>query len=145
MTAHARKQLRDAAALALTGLATTGGNVFSGRKLTLRDGDLPGLVLTTPAEESEPMQMGNVQRRTLLLQVRGVVKTSDDVETQLDQIAAEVEAVLGDNTLGDLCKTTELSSTQLEPDDPLDQSTGAVTLSYRLVYLTSTNDPTIFL
>ena len=64
--AHARKQIRDAAAAAVTGLATTGGNVFVGRATRVPASELPALLVYTArgeegGEEAEPILAGKVE------------------------------------------------------------------------------------
>ncbi len=51
--AHVRKQIRDAIVTAVTGLTTTGSNVFRSRIYPLESGKLPGLCVYTKSETVE--------------------------------------------------------------------------------------------
>ena len=51
--AHVRKQIRDNIVTTLTGLATTGSNVYRTRVYPLAENKLPGLAIYTDTEEVE--------------------------------------------------------------------------------------------
>ena len=94
---HARKQIRDAVVTLVTGLSTTGSSVFSFREHAFAASDLPCLnVLDNPdGENAELVTMSSgTNMRTLMLRVEGRAKSSATLETVLDAIASEVEAVL---------------------------------------------------
>ena len=61
--AHVRQQIREAAKLALTGLPTTGNNVFSSRVYTLQERELPAINIYTANEESEVLAITNTGTR----------------------------------------------------------------------------------
>ena len=52
--AHVRQQLRERAATTLTGLTTTGSRVYQSRIYPLGAANLPGLLIYTKSEASEP-------------------------------------------------------------------------------------------
>ena len=110
MPDHVRKQIRAAAATALTGLTTTGANVFPSRVYPMQDADLPGLRIYTNDEqiENEELGAGRTRERSLDLVVEACVKAATGYDDTADQIQKEVEIALdGDNTLGGLAKYIE--------------------------------------
>jgi len=77
--AHARQQIREAVLAAVTGLATTGANVFV-NKITPQEAEsLPNLLVYTNGEQSEADAMGAS---------RGLMRSLDVV---IDATAAERE------------------------------------------------------
>jgi hypothetical protein len=50
--AHVRQQVREALAIQLTGLTTTGAKVFQSRVYPLESSDLPCLLIATEEEEN---------------------------------------------------------------------------------------------
>lgn len=110
MTDHVRKQIRAAAATALTGLATTSTRVYDSRVYPMQDENLPGLRVFTPSESSQPLEMGRTRARArnLILVVEACVKANTSYADTADLITKEVETALdADNTLGGLCKMIE--------------------------------------
>ena len=51
--AHLRQSIRERIATDVTGLSTTGSNVFQSRVYPVEDGSLPCLLVYTTSEESE--------------------------------------------------------------------------------------------
>ena len=50
--AHVRKQIREAVKTKVTGLTTTGNNVFETRIYNLKPSNLPAIIVSTPDETS---------------------------------------------------------------------------------------------
>ncbi len=90
---HVRTQLRAAAVAALTGLPTTGANVFTGQAYPRQASQLPFLEIST-LEGSQLDGLPALLNRSLVLRVRAVVRSADNTTDLLDQIALEVETVL---------------------------------------------------
>ena len=60
MANHLRRQIREEVAVnLLTGLSTTGSNVFQSHVYPLENADLPALCVYTQEEEEEVDAMGN--------------------------------------------------------------------------------------
>jgi len=99
MANHLRRQIREAAAAALTGLTTTGSRVFASRARLLQASDLPALRVFCDDEDIENKTMGPVRerKRTLELVVEGCCAANTDADDTLDQIAKEVEIALDNN------------------------------------------------
>lgn len=110
--AHIRKLIRDNIETTLTGLTTTGSNVFASRVYPIQTARMPGLCIYTSSEtiEAQTIKPPRGLIRSLEVSVEAYVEsaTADDV---LDGIAAEVEAAMTtDLTRGGNAKDTRLVS-----------------------------------
>jgi len=97
MANHVRKQVRDAVATAVTGLATTGSRVHGYRVYALEgSADLPALSVYIDREDGEDITIhaGGTRERVLSVHVRGLAAAASAVEDTLDTIAKEVETAL---------------------------------------------------
>lgn len=143
---HVRQQIREAAATVLTGLATTGSNVFKSRVRVLSDDDLPALIITTNSETIDDSSVdGSLLYRTLTVSVRGVAKVTAAIDDTLDTIAAEVETTLTAESLGGLVKSITLESIEIEIDDTLDRPAGSIVINFQAIYLTAPGTPGVAL
>ena len=140
---HVRQQIRDAAALTLIGLTTTGVNVFKSRVATLRDTDLPCLVVRTNDEQidSDGITDDCAMERQLTLAVSGFAKVTAALDDTLDTIAIEVETALANTRLGGLIHRCALQSIRVDIDDSLDKPVGEIVLEFQTQYFTSPADP----
>lgn len=143
---HIRKQIRDAVQTAVTGLPTTGANVFPSRARNLSSSQLPALLIYVPREEIEETRgtaAARTQARAQEINVEGRVEevTAEAVEDALDQIALEVEKVLNDNELGGLAHFMTLRSTESDVTAQGKKHEGEITLTYTVLCATKTNDP----
>ena len=73
MANHLRQQIRERIGTTLTGLSTTGSNVFQSRVYPLEDTNLPALVIYTKSEESMPIDIGTNRtlERNLIVNIEG--------------------------------------------------------------------------
>jgi hypothetical protein len=140
---HVRQQIREAVVAALTGLATTGSRVHASRLRPQGDAGLPCLLVTTESEEVVETSILGLQRRELVVQVRGYAKATGALDDTLDTIAAEVETALGaDVTLGGLAKgSLLLAGIDIDFDDALDKPVGVVVLQFKAGYYTVAGAP----
>ena len=76
MADHVRQQIREQVATTVTGLATTGSNVFQSRVYPLSDSNMPALLVYSTSEDSATDIMGPslVTNRELSVVVEGYVK-----------------------------------------------------------------------
>lgn len=142
--AHVRRQIREALAALVTGLATTGSRVYQSRVYPLGDSNLPCLLVNTDDESIETLTTGAtpMQERRLTVQVRAVAKESSSLDDTLDQIMAEVEAALGAaGVLSTLAKSITLSGLRVEMDDALEKPVGVASMEYQISYYTASNAP----
>ena len=117
MANHLRQQIRERIGTTLTGLSTTGSNVFQSRVYPLEDTNLPALVIYTKSEESMPIDIGTNRtlERNLIVNIEGYVKATNNFDDQIDTICKEVESAMAvDVTLNNLAKDTFLESTEIE-------------------------------
>ena len=144
MANHLRRQIRERAATTLTGLTTTGSNVFQSRVYPMESAGLPGLCIYTTEETVEMQSMGGTRNvsRDLTLIVEGYATDSANVDDTLDQIGKEIEvAMSGDITLNDLAQDSYLSSVEITLSGDGSTGIGKITHSYLVVYQNAENAP----
>lgn len=142
--AHIRKQIREYFGTQLTGLTTTGANVFESRVYPMQSAKLPALLIYTTSEASEESSFSKkrVMDRTVNVQVEGFVRTIANFDDTLDLIAEEVEiALLDDPTLGGLAINTVLASTEATYSGDSEQPVGTIILTFEVHYRTETGVP----
>lgn len=141
---HVRTQLRAALQSALTGLPSTGDRVSINRSSPFSAARTPCLLITTPREDVE--QFGAMSSPMIMRRVIVVIEaatTGSDLDTQLDQIAVEVEtAMAGLGMLNGLLKNSpRYIEAQIEHEDAASPPLGYLRLAYELVVATATNNP----
>lgn len=143
---HVRKQFRQAVALVVTGLATTGANVFQSRAYRLDANQLPALRVYTEGEEAQPLTIHTpeVRQRTVTIVVAGVQKKLDTLEDTLDAISAEVEAALSSVvTVGAQKVPLVYLGTEVSVEDEGDFPTGEIQLRYQATLFNVANTPDV--
>ena len=141
--AHLRQSIRERIATDVTGLTTTGSNVFQSRVYPIEDSKLPCLLVYTTSEDSEVTEMASPRpmTRTLNVVVQGVVGATTPDDT-LDLISKEVEVALaGDVTINSLANNSFLSSTEIEFNAEGAKPLGTVILNYIVEYRNLDNNP----
>jgi hypothetical protein len=117
MAQHIRQAIREAIATAITGLAATGSRVFQSRAYAVAASELPCLLVYTLAEDvTKPVfcHPGEVNR-LIQVSIDGIKTATEDLDDDLDNIAAQVEQALAlDFTLGGLAKDLQLVRTELQ-------------------------------
>ena len=75
---HIRQQIREQVGTTLTGLTTTGSNVFESRVYPLSDASLPALIIYSKSETSSISTMGTGLGidRTMTLTIEAYVKAN---------------------------------------------------------------------
>ena len=142
--AHVRQSIRERLATEVTGLSTTGTKVYQSRVYPLKSGNLPGLLIYTTAESSEPIEMGGTSRlmsRTLSIAVEAYAKSTSNFDDTIDTICSEVETALGGSTLNGLAKDLFLESTDISYQGEGDQPLGIATMTWNCLYHTDANAP----
>ena len=137
---HVRQQIRDDIVTTLTGLTTTGSNVFRSRIFPLEETNLPALCIYTKSEASEYDTIGLPRsvNRVLDVAVEAYVKGVSNYDNTLDTIAVEVEeAIAADVTLGNLAKDAQLTAFEADfagdGEQPVAVGRFTVTVEYRTV------------
>jgi hypothetical protein len=150
MVDHIRKQIRNAAVTALTGLTTTGARVFSGRVSRLKETELPGLVVYLTGDDAleDAYNGGATEARSGTLRIEGIATANDALIDVLDQIALEVETAVfgtaGATLRGLLMVMPGPPSSQLMLEDPpegLGLRLGTIVLGFPIQYRTRLGDP----
>jgi len=138
--AHQRKTIRDQVITSLTGLTTTGSNVFNSRVYPNEQSKLPLLNVYTISESSELDAVGSLLR-SMDLVVEGFASANSNIENTLDTIAKEVEEALGsDITLNGTCKNHFISSTEVTLANEGSLPIGVVRLVFTVIYRTTQSD-----
>ena len=141
--AHLRQSIRERIATDVTGLSTTGSNVFQSRVYPVEDASLPCLLVYTTSEESEVTEMASQRPMTRFLNVivQGVVGATTPDDT-LDTISKEIEvAMAGDVSINSLANNSYLSSTSIEFNSDGAKPIGTVMLNYIVEYRNLDNNP----
>lgn len=139
---HARQQIRDQLKTTLTGLATTGSNVFDSR---VYDHDvLPSLSIYTLSEELGE-ESANKQLRMLSVVVEVRAKATTNLDNTLDTIGAEVESAIfagGDTTLSGKCKDIDFDGVDIELSADSEQPAGLMSMRFVCLYRVDKSDVT---
>lgn len=141
--AHVRKQIRDAIVTALTGLTTTGSNVFRSRIYPLEKVKLPGICVYTQSESTEfdTMTISRSIQRELEVAVEAYVTATLNYDNTLDTIAVEVEeALAADVTLGGLCKDLQVTAFEADFSGDGEQPVAVGRFTVAVQYRTAEND-----
>tara|TARA_R100000664_G_scaffold30232_1_gene42629 strand:+ start:347 stop:793 length:447 start_codon:yes stop_codon:yes gene_type:complete len=140
MANHIRQQIRERVGTTLTGLTTTGSNVFQSRVYNLENAKLPAIIIYTKSEDSELLEMGSTRtlQRNLSLVVEAYVKANTNFDDSIDTIAKEVESAMGaDVTHNSLARDTFLDSTEINYNAEGEQPIAVMTMVYNINYLTT--------
>ena len=143
--AHARQQIREAAATAVTSLTTTAARVYQSRVYPFAAANLPGLAVFSSLEtlDEDADAPDTKEYRILELVIEARAKSAADVDDTLDTICAEVEVALyADQTLGALSKTLQLKTTEIAFSGELDQEVGLAKMTFEIMYRVDATDPT---
>ena len=137
---HVRQQIRDDIVTTLTGLTTTGSNVFRSRIFPLEQTNLPALCIYTKSETSEYDTIGLPRsvNRILDVAVEAYVKGVSNYDNTLDTIAVELEeAIAADITLSGLAKDAQITAFEADfagdGEQPVAVGRFTITVEYRTV------------
>ena len=146
MANHVRQQIREYFGTTLTGLTTTGSNVYESRVYPIENTKLPALVIYTKSETSEPIVIGTdrLMSRELSVVVEGYAKATSNFDDTIDTISKEVEeAIAADRTLDGLAKDTYLESTEIEFNAEGEKPLGYVSLTFLTNYYVQETNPDV--
>lgn len=141
---HVRQQIREYFVTQLTGLSTTGSNIYSSRIYPLGSAKLPAVIVYSQSETIDELAFSNkrTQIRSLELAVEGYVRATSSFDDTLDTISSEIEqAILDAPTLGGLAKNTQLSSVEAMYSGDGEQPVGTIRLIFNVQYSTETGQP----
>lgn len=141
--AHKRTSIRNNVTTTLTGLTTTGSNVFESRIYPNELSKLPLLNVYSNSETSELSSIGKIERN-LEIMVEGFAKATANIDEALDVIAKEVEVALAtDLTRGGHAKETFLTNTEYELENIGNQQLGVIKLTFNVHYITTKINPEV--
>jgi hypothetical protein len=147
MADHIDKQIRDAAATLLTGLATTGSNVFKSRVYPLQDAELPALRVYVDESEITAYSMGGSARpveRNTNLKIEFCGKAIASYDDAADASKKEVETALANSiTLGGICKFIQLRRIETQRDDGAEQIVVVTRMIFECISRTAANAPDV--
>ena len=134
--AHYRQQIREQVATTLTGLDTTGNNVFQSRIYNIEESKLPCICIYTVSETSEPISMSPPRsiEKVLDLVVEIYVKglnSSSDLETVLKEVK---EKMFTDRLINNLAKDSYLTTQELTYNGEGDKNIAVGVLTYQVFY-----------
>jgi hypothetical protein len=145
---HVRQQIRDAAAVLLTGL-TSGAHVFAARDTfayPLQDAELPAVIVDTADERAEVYGFGGSARPLVCecdLRVRVVAKSVTGYADTVDTICAEVQTALVNAGKISGCNLARYTGTAgPDVDASTDRPVALATMSFVMQYVVAANDPT---
>jgi hypothetical protein len=145
---HVRQQIRDAVVTAVTGLTTTGTNVFKTRVYPINRAALPGLCVYAQSESSSPSTIGSLKSvssylRTVAIGLEVYARNTDNLDDDLDDIAVEIEqSIATDSDLNSLAEDVILSSTVIDIiGGDTETPVGVMKLTYDVIYRTTLADP----
>lgn len=143
MAYHLHRQIREAAAATLTGLATSGANVYANRLYSIPQANLPALRISLDDEsvEIQTVHSPHVQSRALTLSVECCAIAGDTVDDTCDQMAKEVEIALAAGlSVAGRTLTPLLAATRYD-DQAGGYDQAIKRLDYRLEFETLNNAP----
>ena len=146
MADHVREQIRSRIVTNCTGLGTTGSRVFESRIYPLASSELPGLLVYTLSESSEPIRIGpnRLIQRNLNLVVQAYCEQNSDFDGTIDDICKEVETALAsDRTVNGLAKDLFITSTEISFSSEGAKAIGYATLLFEVDYYTDAQSPDV--
>jgi hypothetical protein len=143
---HVRKVIRDQITTAVTGLVTTGLNVYKSRVYPLAQGKLPGICVYTNSESSDYLTISQPRsiERKLSVSVEVYVKGTTNYDDELDQICSEIEVALyTSSSIVAPIRDLQITNFASEYNGDGDQPICAARLSVDVIYLTEEGAPEV--
>lgn len=143
---HVRQQIRQAIVSTLTGLSTTGANVFTSRVYALPQVALPALCVYTKDEATEyvSMTIPRTLQKNLNLSVEIFVAANQNSDNTIDEICSEIEqAITQDVTITGMAKDTMLTGVDVDFDGDGEVPVARATMNILITYFNEEGDPTV--
>ena len=137
--AHARRSIISSAVTLVTGLETTGSNVFEDPAAAIADGVLPAIVVEATSEEVDPVgeslnAKAYNQRRVLRLSFTVISKSI----TSRENSTLEIEEAIMGSSLG---LNRRVLSTEFESNSEGSTRLWSASISVEVVYMTLSTKP----
>ena len=144
---HVKQQVREAAVTVLTGLTTTGANVFESRVFPIDPASLPALSVYTLAEESDPEQATKESIiAAITLAVEVVAASASDVDDVLDTSQSEIQVALsGVNAVSALSKAVHFIGAEDENSPEAEAEVWKRVVTYSIWVSYSPSNPEVAL
>jgi hypothetical protein len=148
MANHLRRQIRERIATDVTGLSTTGSNVFQSRAYPIEESKLPCLLVFDSEESVEIRSMGAIRgiSSELTINIEGYCQGSDGaaVMNTLAAIQKEIQiAMQADIDINSLARDSYLTSADASVNAEATKPTGSVRMTYLVIYQFMENAPDI--
>ena len=148
MANHLRRQIRERIVTDVTGLSTTGSNVFQSRAYPIEESKVPCLLVYDNEETVEIRSMGAIRgiSSELIVNIEGYCQGGDGatVMNTLAAIQKEVQiAMQGDIKINNLARESYLTSADASINAEATKPTGSVRLSYLVTYQYLENAPDV--
>jgi len=148
MANHLRRQIRERIVTDVTGLSTTGSNVFQSRVYPIEESKLPCLLVYDNEETVDIRSMGVIRgiSSELNVNIEGYCQGGDGatVMNTLAAIQKEVQiAMQGDIKVNNLARDSYLTSADASINAEATKPTGSVRLSYLVTYQYLENAPDV--
>jgi hypothetical protein len=142
---HLRQQIREEIATTLTGLTTTGDNVFMSRVYPMEQAKLPGIIIYTVSEQTSVLTIGEMRTMESMLTVAvEVYAMGANIDDSLDEVCLESQIALANNrTLSSLAKDIQLDSTQITFAQESEAPAGYATMNWSVFYQFIENNPEV--
>nr|BAR35091.1 Phage minor tail protein U [uncultured Mediterranean phage uvMED] len=144
--AHARKAIRDNIKTTLSGLTTTGTNVYQSRVYPMAASRLPGILIYNKIEETEYRTVNSprLQERVSTFNIEVYVKGTANFDDSLDQICLEIEEALSvDLTRGGNAEDTRITTFEADFNGDGDQPVAVALLTVEVRYQARENNPDV--
>jgi hypothetical protein len=135
---HKRQAIRDRIVEALKGQTCAHEKVFSNRGRSFFQNELPSITVYTESESSEILNPPHASlKRTMRLVVEAAAVQKSHIDNELDELCAEIEAVLKPATrpiFEGLVQTMILSGTEIGLAEKGDSMLGSARLTFDVEY-----------
>lgn len=150
MADHVREQIVVAAVAAVTGLATTGSNVFRDRdtdERPLQATELPALLVDDDGDPAEIISIGQgrLLERTMRIRITAFVKSASGYSTLLNTILKEIEIAIAGAALGGAKYALLALVDPREVDESGEKSAVRQAFHFDFYYVTAHNAPDVAL
>lgn len=144
--AHIRKLIRDNIETTLTGLTTTGSNVFVSRVYPITGSNLPGIIVYTGSEEVEYLTISRPRTlmRSVTFSIEAYVKGVSGYDDDIDAVCSEIETALyTDVTRGGNARDTMINSMEVQYQGEAEQPVALATMQVTVEYVTLEGAPEV--
>jgi len=145
---HPRQQIKALVVTAVTGLTTTGTDVFTDPLHPIALIDLPAVRVVVTRDEvlADDNAMGGIETREISVTIEAVEEAATGLAATLDLICLEVEAaVFNDAPLAALAFDGGLRSTEIDLTGDGEAPIGTATMDWFFVYQINISDPSTIL